>query len=81
MQEYYRIAPIIVQKINTLSNADSIYLSLWQKYIHPCLLAIDYSNPSKAVTIYLEMVKDLSVQYEVPISESIQKRIVTNYCP
>lgn len=81
VQEYYRIAPIIVQKINALSNADSIYLSLWQKYIHPCILAIDCSNPSKAVTIYLEMVKDLSAQYEVPISESIQKRIVSNHGP
>ena len=63
IEEYYSIAPRIVQKINQLSNSKEIYYSIWEQYLQRCLLYIEQEQFSKCKNTYVDMVKDLKEKY------------------
>ena len=44
IEEYYRIAPMIVDSINRSSNAIKTYTFMWEKYINPCYNYSDYNG-------------------------------------
>ena len=61
--EYYSIAPAIVKKINTLSDAAQIYKNIWQKYLEPCLNFIRNGDNLACKNKYVEMVRTLKKKY------------------
>lgn len=63
MQEYYRIAPGIVERINALADAKNIYMSIWQEYLKPCLTCIEDGNMHKCKEIYVDMVRNLQKKF------------------
>lgn len=69
--EYYRIAPMIIDKINSESDPASIYKSLWTYYIEPSCREIKKSNYRVAKEIYIKMVISLCVRFQVKLSDNI----------
>lgn len=70
--EYYRIAPIIVGKINAEPNAEEIYLDLYKRYIKVGFSNLQSNDLTIAKTTYIEMVKELCEKFDiVPFEESI----------
>ena len=63
VQEYYRIAPGIVERINALADAKNIYMSIWQEYLKPCLTCIEDGNMQKCKEIYVDMVRNLQKKF------------------
>lgn len=72
--EYYRIAPLIVEKLNTLPDADEEYLFLWKQYIEPSYREIRSGNWDKAKSIYVDMVKMLAERFDIRVSSYIARR-------
>lgn len=56
---YYAIAPKIVENISKSTNADKIYLNIWNKYLKPCLSYIEQGRNEQCKSIYMQMVNDL----------------------
>lgn len=69
VKEYYRIAPTIVNKINSEKDAEKIYIELWDKYILPICKIIKNGDPKRGSKIYIEMVCMLSKKYNVQLSD------------
>ena len=63
IEEYYSIAPQIVEKINLLPNSKEIYHSIWKQYLKKCLLYIEQERFSKCMNIYVDMVRTLKEKY------------------
>ena len=63
IEEYYRIAPSIVQKINSLPNASKIYQSILEKYLAPCLRFIKSGDNFSCRDKYIEMVNSLKKKF------------------
>lgn len=63
VEEYYKVAPTIVQRINQLEDRDRIYSSIWEKHLKDCLLAIEAGNDSQCMDMYCQMVKTLEKEY------------------
>ena len=63
IQEYYRIAPGIVTKIDCQSDSSQIYLSIWKKFLIPCLHYIEEKQFSACKDTYMAMVDELKSQY------------------
>ena len=63
IDEYYEIAPKIVDKINHLTNAGEIYQSIWTKYLKPCLSFIENGDNQNCKTLYIDMVKNLREKF------------------
>ena len=61
--EYYSIAPAIVKKINSLTDAANIYKNLWQKYLEPCLKFIERGDNQSCKRLYIEMVTSLKKNF------------------
>lgn len=63
IQEYYDIAPKIVDSINTQSQADVIYENIWKSYLKDAYIEIQANKNQVAKTIYMKMVRDLQGKY------------------
>ncbi|WP_455714128.1 CFI-box-CTERM domain-containing protein [Anaerosporobacter sp.] len=63
VEEYYEIAPSIVNAIKVLEEQDEIYMSLWQEYLEPCFNYIKMGQENECKKIYVKMVKTLSRSY------------------
>lgn len=59
IQEYYRVAPSIVEALNASSQRDVIYTNIWTRYILPCIRMIEQSAYESCRTLYEKMVLDL----------------------
>ena len=59
IEDYYAIAPLIVSKINKLSNSKEIYKAIWQKYLKNCLNLIESGKNQECSNLYKKMVEDL----------------------
>jgi len=64
INEYYRPAPLIVQRINNLNNANEIYSELYCK-IKKAVSLIDHKMYSAAFEFYCNLVRDLKKDYLV----------------
>ncbi|MWC29172.1 TerD family protein [Paenibacillus sp. MMS18-CY102] len=63
IQEYYSVAPVIVDRIRAEANGESIYHRIWDEYLDECLQAIEDGNNERCKEIYCGMVHDLKVRY------------------
>lgn len=61
--EYYLIAPQIVEAINKRADAPSIFDSIYEKLVRPCVEMIESGENENAHKLYLETVKHLQLQY------------------
>ena len=68
VDEYYNIAPKIIEKIDCEEEAYKIYSDLWPDYIVPSVKEIKKGNWQQAQDIYVMMVVDLSRRYSVEIN-------------
>lgn len=75
VREYYRIAPVIVKRIDARPEKAQIYQQLWDKYIsktYTCIKREDYDNATK---LYVSMVADLSEEYGVKLRKEAVRNI------
>lgn len=63
VEQYYDLAPSIVNTINVLSEQDEIYMSLWQEYLKPCLEYINQGQQEACKQAYIDMVHTLTRTY------------------
>ena len=63
IEEYYTIAPKIVEKINSLANAKEIYQSIWDNYLKECLRYLEQKNTKSCKKVYIDMVNNLKKIY------------------
>ena len=71
--EYYRIAPMIVAKLDQQENSNCIYRSLWETYILPSIACLKKDNLSEAQNIYITMVKRLADQFGISVSDYVKQ--------
>lgn len=63
IEQYYAIAPSIVEMINVLPEKEDIYTDIWTKYLSPCLEYIKTNKKNECYELYKTMVHDLSRKY------------------
>lgn len=63
IDDYYKIAPLIVAKIDTLPDSAEIYNFIWIKYLQPCLNFIKDGDNQSCKNLYIKMVKILKATY------------------
>ena len=63
INKYYKDAPIIVNKINSLDNSNEIYRNINENYLKPCLSMIENKEFEKCKLLYSQMVNKLSEEY------------------
>lgn len=59
IQQYYRIAPSIVKKLNIAQHRDIIYQNIWNHYIVPCVKMIEQKSFQACFKLYKNMVYDI----------------------
>ncbi len=64
IKEYYQIAPPIVSAIDSRLDNASIYRSIWEKYLIPCLRYLESGQYEKCKMCYVTMVETLKSQYQ-----------------
>ncbi len=63
IEEYYSLAPVIVDNINKLEDKDRIYENIWIKYLSLCLEFIEKKQFRDAGKLYIKMVNHLRKAY------------------
>lgn len=63
VQEYYKVAPMIVGQINRRESAAEIYQSIWEKYLYPCVQLIEEKRLEDCEKCYTDMVRELEAEY------------------
>ena len=63
IKEYYRIAPAIVQRIDSRPDGSAIYREIWSRYLLPCLHYIEMGANNKCKELYIKMVKELEKRF------------------
>ncbi|MBR3621843.1 MAG: zinc-ribbon domain-containing protein [Selenomonadaceae bacterium] len=63
VNEYYEIAPRIVERINLSENAKNVYLDIWTDYLKPCLSDLECGDNVSCKNRYTQMVADLKHKY------------------
>ncbi len=61
--DYYKIAPVICDKINQDPNHELIYNLIWENYLSKCLLFIENGKLEETFKLYKQMVEDLKIKY------------------
>jgi hypothetical protein len=65
VEEYYKIAPVIVALINTEYGTEEKYRAIWQKYLLPCLKDIEKDRLSDCEIRYIHMIEELKNEYGI----------------
>lgn len=63
IDEYYRIAPVIVTAINFGGNPDTEYPAIWETWLQPCYAALNRGDNAVCFTLYTAMVRQLKARY------------------
>jgi tetratricopeptide (TPR) repeat protein len=63
VERYYRIAPSIVNAINTTPDKQAVYSDIWNKYLVECLRLIEGGRLEECKAKYMEMVETLERKY------------------
>lgn len=61
--EYYSIAPLIVNKINSLDDKVQRYEEIWKNYLSKCIIFLEKDDRESCKEIYTTMVRELQDQY------------------
>ena len=75
IEEYYRIAPQIVAKIDQEANAENIYRELWENDISKAYLYIKKGDFKTANSIYINMTVNLCHKYQIDFHPGILENI------
>lgn len=78
--EYYRIGPMIVERIDSEEDSDRIYDFLWNEYIFPSYEYIKAKDFNAAKLIYIKMVKMLCEKYSIQVDPVISDRYSIHCC-
>lgn len=65
IDEYYDIAPTIVNRINKEQDAAQTYEKIYRTYINPCIELIHQNRLPECKELYVEMMRTLQKQYLV----------------
>lgn len=63
VEEYYCVAPEIVEAIDKLPDSTSQYSDIYSTYINKCVKFIDEGHKTEAFQLYKVMVEDLRIKY------------------
>lgn len=63
VEEYYDVAPGLVQVINMQNNASEIYEDIYKSYLMPCVHLIENKENEACRDLYEEMVRELEKTY------------------
>ncbi len=63
VEEYYAIAPGIVNAIDSSSEKDKIYMHIWTDYIEPCIKLIELGANDTCKKLYIDMVNELKDKF------------------
>lgn len=63
--EYYLVAPLIVEHINSFEERDKIYQEIWNNYLNGCLMSIESGDNEKCKEDYSKMVRELQMKYNI----------------
>ena len=75
IEEYYRVAPLLVEKMDSETDSEKIYSDLWKNSIAETYQLIKEGKNAAATSIYIDMVQKLCEHYGVELSEGISKKI------
>ena len=75
IDEYYRIAPIIVEKIDSKQDSLEVYSKLWKNFISKIYNLLKNDRNDEATIIYIDMVKQLCETYGVKMADGIEEKI------
>ena len=63
IEEYYNVAPTIVNRINKEKNSSEIYEKIYQQYLQKCVHLIEEGKMEECGEIYTRMVEELEKKY------------------
>lgn len=63
IEEYYAIAPDIVNAIDGSSKNGETYMHIWSNYIEPCIKLIELGANETCKKLYIEMVNELKANF------------------
>ena len=63
VEQYYNVAPTIVNRINKSEDAGKIYGMIFRDYISPCISMIEAGNKEGCKELYSDMVNNLENEY------------------
>ena len=63
VEQYYNVAPTIVNRINKNSDSSSIYAGIFEEYINPCIRFIEDDKKEECKELYSDMVNSLKCKY------------------
>lgn len=63
INEYYQLAPKIVNSIDTYKTSQTIYRNIWKNYLKHCLCLIEQKEYQKCKEMYVRMVLDLKHRF------------------
>lgn len=75
IEEYYRVAPLVVKKIDSKVDAPVVYRQLWDNSISKIYGDIKQKDYRDAKLRYISMLEDLCGRYDVPLANGIYKKI------
>ena len=75
IEEYYRVAPLIVAKMDLEIESEKMYSKLWKNFISETYRLIKSGDDKAATLIYIEMVQNLCKKYGVEFSSGIKEKI------
>lgn len=78
VNEYYRIAPVIVARISQESDPPAFYKNLYTHYISPGYEALMQGDCRAAMQLYCQMVTSLAERYDVPIHDSAKTNLLVS---
>lgn len=62
IKHYYKIAPLIVKRIDQLNNSKDIYFTIWEDVLN-CVDLINSNNYNKAMEEYYRIIKELERKF------------------
>lgn len=75
IEEYYRVAPLVVKKIDSKMDASKVYRQLWESSISKIYQNIKQKEYRQAKLQYISMLVDLCRRYDEPLAKGIPERI------
>lgn len=75
IKEYYRVAPLVVKKIDETSEAPMVYRQLWDNSVSKIYQDIKAKEYYQAKLQYMSMLEELCMRYNEPLAPGIDAKI------
>lgn len=73
---YYKVAPVIVNRINSISDNSEIYTWIYEHIVNPCVIAIKQGNYEFAYNRYKNSILALEEQFVKILPEKEPQKIL-----